>query len=78
VTEQDDDRSSFVRGMTIGAIIGAIVAGSSLWSRRRRGRHQEPESGSEAASASEAALAGSPEDESLEPAAPSEEKPVSR
>jgi hypothetical protein len=35
-----DDRSttSFLRGLTIGAIIGAIVAGSSLWSRRRRRR----------------------------------------
>jgi hypothetical protein len=30
--------ASFLRGLTIGAIIGAIVAGSSLWSRRRRGR----------------------------------------
>jgi hypothetical protein len=57
--------------MTIGAIIGAIVAGSSLWSRRRRGRHQEPEAGSEAA------VAGSP-DEALEPPAPSEETPDSR
>jgi hypothetical protein len=37
---RDDDRStaSFLRGLTIGAIIGAIVAGSSLWSRRRRRR----------------------------------------
>ncbi len=34
-----DDRSTatFLRGLTIGAIIGAILAGSSLWSRRRRG-----------------------------------------
>jgi hypothetical protein len=34
----DDDRSSasFLRGLTIGAIIGAILAGSSFWSRRRR------------------------------------------
>ena len=38
-----DDRktASFLRGMTLGAILGAIVAGSSLWarwwgSRRRR------------------------------------------
>ena len=43
MTSQDDGRNSFVRGMTIGAIIGAIVAGSSLWSRRRRGRRTEPE-----------------------------------
>jgi hypothetical protein len=40
VTAQDDGRNSFVRGMTIGAIIGAIVAGSSLWSRRRRRRSE--------------------------------------
>jgi hypothetical protein len=71
VTGQDDGRSSFVRGMTIGAIIGAIVAGSSLWSRRRRRQHEDPESGSEAG------LVGSP-DESLEPLAPSEEPPLSR
>jgi hypothetical protein len=38
VTGQDEERNSFVRGMTIGAIIGAIVAGSSLWSRRRNRR----------------------------------------
>ncbi len=30
--------SSFLRGLTIGAILGAIIAGSSLWSRWRRGR----------------------------------------
>jgi len=35
-----DDRSTttFLRGMTIGAIIGAILAGSSFWARWRRGR----------------------------------------
>jgi hypothetical protein len=35
---RDEDRSTaaFLRGLTIGAIIGAILAGSSLWSRRRR------------------------------------------
>jgi LPXTG-motif cell wall-anchored protein len=40
MTDRDDDRStaSFLRGLTIGAIIGAILAGSSLWSRRRRRR----------------------------------------
>jgi hypothetical protein len=36
----DGDRSgaSFLRGLTIGAIVGAILAGSSFWSRRRRRR----------------------------------------
>jgi hypothetical protein len=38
MSQQDDGRStaSFLRGLTIGAIIGAILAGSSIWSRRRR------------------------------------------
>ena len=37
-----DDRSTatFLRGLTIGAIIGAILAGSSFWARWRRGRGQ--------------------------------------
>jgi hypothetical protein len=26
----------FLRGLTIGAIVGAIIAGSRIWSRRRR------------------------------------------
>jgi hypothetical protein len=36
--DDDADRStaSFLRGLTLGALIGAIIAGSSLWSRRRR------------------------------------------
>jgi hypothetical protein len=34
-----DDRSlsKFLRGLTIGAILGAIIAGSRLWTRRSRG-----------------------------------------
>ena len=33
-----DDRSlsKFLRGLTIGAILGAIIAGSRLWTRRSR------------------------------------------
>jgi len=27
--------AKFLRGLTIGAIIGAIIAGSRVWSRRR-------------------------------------------
>lgn len=28
--------ASFLRGLTIGALVGAIIAGSTLWSRWRR------------------------------------------
>lgn len=33
-----DERTTakFLRGLTIGAILGAIIAGSRIWSRRRR------------------------------------------
>jgi hypothetical protein len=36
----DRTRTSFVRGLTLGALLGAAVAGSSLWSRRRRARRK--------------------------------------
>ncbi len=44
MTGRDDGRTSasFLRGLTLGAILGAIIAGSSLWSRRRRARGSEP------------------------------------
>lgn len=36
---------TFVRGLTLGALIGAAIAGSTLWSRlRRSGRAAEAES----------------------------------
>jgi len=40
MSDLDADRTtaSFLRGLTLGAILGAIIAGSSLWSRWRRGR----------------------------------------
>lgn len=33
-----DDRSTakFLRGLTIGALLGAIIAGSRIWARLRR------------------------------------------
>jgi hypothetical protein len=36
--EADDDIrfARFLRGMTIGALVGAAVAGSALWGRARR------------------------------------------
>lgn len=41
MSDPDADRRSFVRGMTIGAIIGAIIAGSSLLTRRQGRRRAE-------------------------------------
>jgi hypothetical protein len=38
----DRTMASFLRGLTLGALIGAIIAGSSLWSRRRRRRARAP------------------------------------
>lgn len=34
----NDERviAKFLRGLTIGALIGAVVAGSRVWARRRR------------------------------------------
>jgi hypothetical protein len=34
----DDARGlgTFLRGLTIGALIGAVIAGSTIWSRRRQ------------------------------------------
>lgn len=30
------ERSRFLRGLTIGALIGAVIAGSRIWTRLRR------------------------------------------
>jgi hypothetical protein len=38
VSRHDDDRSTakFLRGLTLGALLGAIIAGSRIWVRFRR------------------------------------------
>jgi hypothetical protein len=41
MSDPEADRRSFVRGLTIGAIIGAVVAGSSLWTRRQGRRRAD-------------------------------------
>ena len=41
-SEEGRPAASFMRGLTLGAIIGAIIAGSSIWSRRRRGPASSP------------------------------------
>ena len=42
-----DERSvgRFLRGLTIGALLGAIIAGSRLWSRRQGGPSAERRDG---------------------------------
>jgi hypothetical protein len=37
VSADDEARTTatFLRGLTIGALVGAVLAGSSMWSRRR-------------------------------------------
>ena len=41
----DDGRTTakFLRGLTMGALVGAVLAGSSIWTRRHRAgsRHAE-------------------------------------
>lgn len=32
----EHERSRFLRGLTLGALIGAVIAGSRLWSRLTR------------------------------------------
>jgi hypothetical protein len=34
--------STFLRGVTTGALVGAAIAGSALWGRYRRMRDQQP------------------------------------
>jgi hypothetical protein len=34
----DPRLSAFARGLTLGVVAGAVIAGSTLWGRRSRGR----------------------------------------
>ena len=43
------DGSTFWRGLSIGALVGAAIAGSTIWERRRH-RDAASESGAESAS----------------------------
>lgn len=33
---QDPRVSGFIRGLTVGAFVGAVIAGSAVWNRRSR------------------------------------------
>jgi len=37
ITSHPVNTGSFVRGLTIGALVGAAIAGSAIWRRWRRG-----------------------------------------
>jgi hypothetical protein len=38
--------AKFLRGLAIGALVGAAIAGSTIWQRRRRQqRHEPPDEG---------------------------------
>jgi hypothetical protein len=41
---------SFHRGLTLGALVGAAIAGSTIWSRLRQARDSDAASESEATS----------------------------
>ena len=36
VTTDQPRTSTFLRGLTIGALVGAAIAGSTIWGRRRK------------------------------------------
>ena len=46
--------TTFMRGLTLGALIGAAVAGSAIWQRRGRRRLQRPAPDSDIATTTEA------------------------
>jgi hypothetical protein len=45
VPRRADGRPAFVDGLLLGAMVGAAIAGSTVWNRWRRRRHGEPPSG---------------------------------
>jgi hypothetical protein len=43
--DDDDQRAStFARGLALGALVGAAIAGSTIWQRRHGGHQPTPES----------------------------------
>jgi hypothetical protein len=35
--------STFMRGLAVGALVGAAIAGSTIWERRQRRRQRRPD-----------------------------------
>jgi hypothetical protein len=45
--DDDDQRATtFARGLALGALVGAAIAGSTIWQRRHAGHQSPVESGS--------------------------------
>jgi hypothetical protein len=44
-TRDDDPLAVFVRGATVGAFVGAVIAGSTIWRRVRRHAPSAPTPG---------------------------------
>jgi hypothetical protein len=42
----DQTTATFIRGLTVGALLGAVIAGSSIWSRRVAARKKTATPGS--------------------------------
>ena len=41
-TRDDDPLAVFMRGATVGAFVGAVIAGSTIWRRARQGTARVP------------------------------------
>ena len=67
--EGSSSGTTFMRGLTLGALLGAAVAGSAIWQRRGRRRMQLPEAGPDIVTA-EAPVSDAPVGEVRESDAP--------
>ncbi len=43
LADEQPRMGTFLRGLTIGALVGAAIAGSTIWQRRRRERARPPD-----------------------------------
>jgi hypothetical protein len=51
--DRDQRASTFARGLALGALVGAAIAGSTIWQRRQAGRGDAPHHANSADSASD-------------------------
>jgi hypothetical protein len=58
VTGDDQRATTFARGLILGALVGAAIAGSTIWQRRRQAGSSLPASASSAAAADDEVAPG--------------------